>query len=97
MTIVRPNRDKDLKRCVWGCCLATGSLIAVLVFSYLNLVGLKHDLSGLRENSDDLKIENAELKSSYYQLTSTENLEELANNIGLVKDKNPGWLVASQL
>ncbi|MFH1694669.1 MAG: hypothetical protein ABH880_02870 [Patescibacteria group bacterium] len=96
MTIVRPNKDKDLKKLSMYSFLVVGGMIAAVLVSYLSLVGVKHDLSKTRLALEDLKVGNAELKNDYYQLTSAENLEALASEMGLVKDKNPGWVLASQ-
>lgn len=71
-------------------------MVGVVLFSYLSLVNVKHDLSKTRDNLEVMKVQNAEFKNQYYQLTSAENLEKLAGEMGLVKDKNPGWVLASQ-
>ncbi|MDD5710501.1 MAG: hypothetical protein PHV43_00125 [Candidatus Colwellbacteria bacterium] len=68
----------------------------MVLVSYMNLVGIKHDLLALRSSLELAKIENAELKNQYFQLTNAESLEKLAGEMGLVQDKSPEWVLASQ-
>lgn len=96
MTIVRPNRERDLRKTILWCSIAVSGMIAFVLLSYVNLVGLRHDLTAMHDNIETMKVENAELKNQYYQLTSNDNLERLAAEMGLVKDKNPQWVLASQ-
>lgn len=96
MTIVQPNKDTDLKRAIWFSSLIVGVAIVMTLVSYVSMIGLRHDLASMRDGVDELKIANAEIKNAYYQLLSTDNLERVAAERGLVKDKNPGWVLASQ-
>lgn len=96
MTIVRPNKNQDIQRLITllGVFLIATFLIGVFV--YLNTVSLKHDLSKKRQSLERLKVENAELKSRFYGLVDAGNMEQVAVELGLVQDKNPQWLFASQ-
>lgn len=71
-------------------------MLGAALFSYLSLVDLRHDIDNTRESLEELKVANAELKNSYYTFTSNDNLEQLANELGLVKDRTPQWALASQ-
>lgn len=97
MTIVGPNQNKDLKRCWFYSTIGVGAMVVVVLLSYLSLVGLRHDLRNTRDSLEAMKVQNAELKNNYYQLISTESLESLAEEKGLIKDKNPEWALVSQL
>ena len=96
MTIVQPNKDSNVRKCCMHALFGIGAMIVVVLLSYLSLVGLRHDLAQSRDGIERLKVENAELKNDYYQIVSTENLEKLASERGLVKDKSPEWVLASQ-
>ncbi|MBU2101203.1 hypothetical protein KKH05_00545 [Patescibacteria group bacterium] len=96
MTIVRPNRDKDIKRTIILCGAGVVTMVAMVVVSYVSLVSAKHDLEKTRVSLESMKVENAELKNQYFEMTNVESLERFASEMGLVKDKNPGWVLASQ-
>jgi Tfp pilus assembly protein PilO len=96
MTIVQPNKENNVRQCCIHAIFGISAMIVAVLISYLSLVGLRHDLDQSRDSIEQLKVENAELKNEYYQIVSTENLEKLAIERGLVKDKNPEWVLASQ-
>lgn len=97
MTIVQPKKETDLKKSIALCISGVVLMLGLVLFSYLSLVGLRHDIAKTRESLEELKVANAELKNSYYTFTSNENLEKLAVELGLVKDRAPQWVLASQL
>jgi|SRR3990167_5426620 len=96
MTIVHPKKETDLRKLRALCISGVVLMLGVVLFSYLSLVGLRHDISKTREGLEELKVANAELKNQYYAFTSNENLEQLASQLGLVKDRTPQWALASQ-
>ena len=97
MTIIQPNRHKDVKRLVVSLGMFLVATILMWMFVYLQTVSLKHDLASTKNSLEEMKVENAELKDRYYGFVDAGNLEELAIERGLVKDKNPQWAFASQL
>lgn len=96
MTIVQPKKEIDLRRSVTLCVAGMIFMLAAALFSYLSLVDLRHDIVRTGGDLEELKIANAELKNRYYNFTSNENLERLALELGLVKDRTPQWVLASQ-
>ncbi|PIR98524.1 MAG: hypothetical protein COT88_01125 [Candidatus Colwellbacteria bacterium CG10_big_fil_rev_8_21_14_0_10_41_28] len=96
MTIIKPNKEKKESRSFVYAGIICGSMLVVTVISYIGLVNTRHDLSSMRNDVEDLKVENAELKNDYYNLVKSDNLERLAEERGLVKDRNPKWALASQ-
>ena len=96
MTIIRPNKYKDIKRL----CISLGvflvGIILVWVFVYLQTVNLRHDLASAKQRLEEIKVENADLKGEYYNLVDADNLELLAKERGFIKDKNPQWAFASR-
>ena len=96
MTIVHPKKETDLRKCRALCVSGVILMLGIALFSYLSLVGLRHDILKTREGLEELKVANAEIKNAYYTLTSNENLEQLALQLGLIKDRTPQWALASQ-
>jgi hypothetical protein len=96
MTTIRFNKDKGIKRIMTACCLGVGGMTCAVFISYACLVGARHDLISLRSSLETTQIKNAELKNAYFQLTNVENLEKLAGEMGLVQDRDPRWVFASQ-
>lgn len=97
MTIIQPNKHKDIKRLVTSLGVFLVGSILVLVFVYLQTVDLEHDLAKSRTQLEDAKVENADLKNEYYNLIDADNLEALAKERGFIEDKNPKWAFASRL
>ena len=96
MTIIRPNKYKDIKRLVISLGVFLVGTILVWVFVYLQTVNLSHDLTKAKHRLEEVKVENADLKNEYYSLVDADNLEALAKERGFIKDKNPQWAFASR-
>lgn len=96
MTTIRFNQGRSIKKLVTFCCIGVGGMIGIVLLSYVHLVGTRHDLASVRSSLESAKIENAELQNRYFQLTSAENMEKLAGEMGLVQDTDPEWILASQ-
>jgi cell division protein FtsL len=96
MTTIRPNRDRNIKRVFALCYFGAGGMVLTALFSYMSLVAVKHDLSETRLSLETAKVENAELKNQYFQLTNADSVEKLAGEMGLIQDRNPGWALASR-
>ena len=96
MTIIQPNKYRDLKRIVISLGVFLVGIILVWVFVYLQTVNLHHDLVDARQQLEEIKVENADLKNEYYSLVDSDSLEALARDRGFIKDKNPQWAFASR-
>ena len=97
MTIIQPNKYKDIKRLAVSLSVVLVGSILVSVFVYLQTVNLTHNLASTKVQLDGAKVRNADLKSEYYSLIDADNLEALAEERGFIKDKNPQWAFASRL
>ena len=97
MTIIQPNKYKDVKKLMMSLGVFMFGVIVLWVFVYLQTVSLRHDLVKTREHLENMKVDNAELKNNYYNLVDAGSLEALAKERGLIKDKNPQWAFASRL
>ncbi|HEY4498095.1 MAG TPA: hypothetical protein VJA63_00445 [Candidatus Paceibacterota bacterium] len=95
MTIVQPNKYRDIRRLI----LALGSILVatftIVVFDYIETVNLRHELSNRNESLEEMKVKNAELKNQFYNLVDASNLEKLAAEKGFVQDRNPQWALES--
>lgn len=95
MTIIQPNKYRDIRRLI----LALGSILVatftIVVFDYIETVNLRHELSNRNESLEEMKVKNAELKNQFYSLVDAANLEKLAAEKGFVLDRNPQWALDS--
>jgi len=96
MTIIQPNKHKDIKKLSISLGILLVSMLSLWVFVYLETVNLNHNIVNAKSRLESIKVENADLKDKYYGLVDADNLEKLAIERGLVKDKNPQWAFASQ-
>lgn len=96
MTIIQPNKNKDLIKTIFLLGLLLGTTIIYGVFVYLQTVGLRHDLEIHKAELEKMHLENAEIKNKFFQLVDSDNLEKLAKEKGLVQEKNPQWASVSQ-
>ncbi|MBI2011030.1 MAG: hypothetical protein HYS89_02255 [Candidatus Colwellbacteria bacterium] len=95
MTIIQPNKYQDVRRLALILGSVTIATIAVVVFSYIETVNLRHELSRGNESLEEMKVQNAELKNKFYNLVDNNNLEQLAAEKGFVEDRNPEWALES--
>jgi len=97
MTIIQPNKNKDIKRLAISLSVFLVGIILMWVFVYIQTVSLRHDITEEKNRLEEMKVQNAELKGRYYGLIDADNLEKLAEERGLVKDRNPQWAFVSPL
>jgi cell division protein FtsL len=94
MTILQPNKYRDIKKL----CVVLGSILISVtlmgVFLYSHTVSLKHDLAKFKKDFEESEVANADLKNKYYDLVDADNLEKLAEENGLIQDENPQWAFA---
>ena len=95
MTIIQPNKHKDIKRLSILLGILLVGALSMWVFVYIETVNLNHNIAKAKNDIENIKVENADLKDRYYGLVDADNLEKLAAERGLVKDKNPQWAFAS--
>lgn len=96
MTIIQPNKYKDIKRTAFWLGMVLVGMVFMWVFVYLQTVNLEHNIARAKNDLEELKVNNAEMKDAYYNLVDADNLELLAGERGLVKDANPQWAFVSQ-
>lgn len=97
MTVIQPNKNnKNIIRLVSFLSVFIFIALSAEVMVYFQTVNLRHEARQISAAIDGLRVENAELKNSFYRITDQKNLERVAKEIGLVQDKNPKWVFASQ-
>jgi len=96
MTVIQPNKSQSLMHLmiIFGAILACVASLYVVLYS--RTVSLKHDIQDVESELSALKVKNAEIKNSFYSVVDSRELEKLAEEKGLVYDKNPKWEFASQ-
>ncbi len=68
----------------------------VLVIFYNRLVNANHAAAGLNDRLRAVEAETTELRDRLFAVTGSAELEALAGERGLVKDKNPQYLPVDQ-
>lgn len=91
MTIIEPNKNKSNLLIA----LTVGLIIlgAVLtIFAYNQSVRFSHALSDQRKSIDSLQVKNAELKNQLYAILDIQKVDQLAEKLGLIKERKPEYL-----
>lgn len=96
MTVIRPNKKNRTARLAIRLGLVSILFLILNISVYSGTVDVKHEISEISKNVEQMRANNADLKNEFYSLTGQENLDRLAAERGLVKDKNPKWVFASQ-
>jgi len=98
MTIVKPKKQRNESVWKMALLLSGTALIASIIFCgfiYSKTVGLKHEILSHKESVKAERTANAELKNDLFKMTDPQMLEAIAEEKGLIEDKNPQWVFAS--
>jgi cell division protein FtsL len=91
-TIIEPNKKRAFMKYITPfIVLVAGSAIASVAM-YVNTVDLRHELEDRQAYAQELTVYNVELKNQLYSLFDTDHMKVIAENAGLVLDKNPIYL-----
>ena len=98
MTIIQPNNRHVLANMFVG----ISALLFVValgygILSYSALVDLNHEVEVLNKKIESTEIVNAELKNQLYKALDLKNLEEVAKQRGLLKDKGAKYFETSSV
>lgn len=95
MTIIQPSKNKNLIHLmlIFGAILTF--VAGLYVFIYSRTVNLTHDLKKIEAELIELRVQNADLKNGFYSAIDSKKLEDLAQEKGLIIDRNPQWEFAS--
>lgn len=93
MTIIEPNKNSfQSKVRLWLILgLVLGSVV-LGIFLYSTSVQLSYNLEIKMKSIAEARAENAELKNNLYVLMDFENADELAQKLGLIKERRPEYL-----
>lgn len=93
MTFIEPNKNKfniSILTFLTVILILTGALLSI--FAYNQNVRLNHFLNSYQKEVEGLQVANANLKNQLYGILDLKNAEELARDLGLVKEKRPEYL-----
>lgn len=93
MTIIRPRKNPQTIRktiIFFGALLLVG--VAVLIVIYNRTVEIEHGITELRKDFEQVQARNAELKDGFFKLFSNENVERVAREKHLIRDKEPQFM-----
>ncbi len=73
------------------------AIVSLYVLVYSRTISLKHDIEKMTAELETMRVQNAKLNNEFYAAVDSRKLDELAEERGLIYDKNPQWEFASQL
>jgi|SRR3989344_497359 len=97
MTIIEPKKNKlriHFIATIFVGLLLLGGLLTV--FAYNQSVSMSHRLGELTKEIEGLRVENADLKNDLYGILDLQNIDKLADKLGLIKEKKPEYLSANR-
>lgn len=95
MTSIQPNKEKTLSVkiiALLGVTLLFG--VIFLIALYNQTVNLEHEIKAARDEVQNIQAENAEYKDKIFNLLSAKNIESIAAERQLVKEKEPEYIQA---
>jgi cell division protein FtsL len=97
MTIVEPYK----KISIINILIFVFSLLAVgvailLIVLYNTVINFEHKISAAKLEMKKIETETAELKENLFNLLGSDNLKKVAEENGLVEDKNPEYFKLKQ-
>ena len=93
MTLIQPNKDKNIFSILLMLSvvpLLTG--VVWLIMIYNQTVNFNHSATSMKEELANVQTESADLKEKLFATLDTDNLQQVAADYQLVKDKNPQFL-----
>ena len=96
MTIIQPSKKENIARLIGALSLLVAVVVGASVMVYAQTTALRYDIQALEKDLENIRVENAELKDTLYDLVDVSNLEKLAYERGLIQETNPQWAFVSQ-
>ena len=94
MTIIEPNKNKFRFNAFIVFIAGLLILEAILgVIAYSRSVHFTYLLEGQKKSIEDLRVQNADLKNRLYTILDFQNVDQLAEQFGLIKERKPDFLV----
>jgi hypothetical protein len=92
MTITAPNRERQLTYAMRWLLFGIVVLVVISVSFYNKTVTLRRFVAAQEKAVDTLKLQNAQLKNSFYSVLDTKTLVAAGERLGYVRDNNPSYL-----
>lgn len=97
MTIIEPNKNKFNLNFLMIFAIGLVICAALLsIFAYAKSVKIDHALSSYQKTLDQLRAESADLKNELYAILDFQNADQLAEKLGLIKERKPEYLAIIQ-
>ena len=93
MTIIQPNKSSYKTNFLMILVIGFIILEAILgIFAYSKSVRLGYLINQEQKDIQQLEVENAEFKNHLYAVLDFQNVEKIAAELGLIKEKRPDYL-----
>ena len=69
-----------------------GITLVICIYVYTHMIKARSGYSTVNTLVSVLRVSNAELKNSYYQMMDNQHLVNVSDQLGYVKDANPNYL-----
>ena len=92
MTIIQPNRDRQLTSVLRLLLVVIGAVLVILIVFYNRMIAARAAHRATDIAVSQLRLDNAEIKNSYYQILENQNLVKTTEALGYIKEQNPKYL-----
>lgn len=92
MTILQPHSYSKLNPVSIFLGLVLVSMAAFSIYFYNQNVNLRHAVSQASKELQIQRTSNADFKNRFYQIFNSKNVKALAEEKGLISEKNPAYL-----
>lgn len=92
MTIIGPNKNKDIVKFTFLILFVLFFGGIFYIFEYNNLVDMRYEIQNLKQKTVKLETINTDLKNALYQHLNSENPQELTLNNNLALEKKPKYI-----
>lgn len=92
MTFLQPKKNFNiLSKAVFLIVIPIVAGVVWLVMLYSQAVDVEHDIATLDKEIEAQEAKNTEIKEEIFKLLSSDNVDELSQELGLVEDKSPQY------
>lgn len=94
MTIIEPNKNKfRFNFTIAFIASFTAIEIVFGIFIYSQNVSVNYQLTEKNKIVENFQAQNADLKNRLYTILDFQNVDQLADQLGLIKERKPDYLV----
>jgi hypothetical protein len=92
MTITAPNRNRQLNYAIRWFFVGIIGCAVLSVGLYNTMVTVRRTVNEKMKLVETLKVENTQLKNTFYTILDTRTLTKAAERLGYVRDVNPSYI-----